>query len=63
MLGALSIDGRPSPLDRAIVAWAVAFAVAAASFRFLEQPALALKSRLAVERAGAAPAVARYRTT
>ena len=63
MLGALSIDGRLSPLDRAIVAWAVAFAVAAASFRFLEQPALVLKTRLAVERAGTGRTVVRYRTT
>ena len=34
----------------AALAWAVTFALAAASFRYLEQPALRLKARLASAR-------------
>jgi peptidoglycan/LPS O-acetylase OafA/YrhL len=44
----------PDPLQLAL-AWSVTFAVCVLSFRFVEAPALELKSRLASGRAAAAP--------
>ena len=64
VLGALSLDGRLSPAPRAVAAWALAFAIAGASFRYLERPALAWKTALAARSPGAArTSVGGYRTT